>query len=607
MDLVSNSQFVDRFNRYRPAESSLVGGLVGATISHLCRQNPYIGFFVGGAAVIAAQAFSAYIDISSEASAVQKTQTVAIEVLENTSGKCSENKIQMLRNALDAIDKEISESTSKAGKALLVQQWCTKYDEDEDLAASLPVICQKKRQKYKLSISSVSHEDSLSTPAPVPTSKPVEKSLEQYRKRISSLEDTFQRWQTQDGVTEKDREDALNDLEMDLEKSYEEMHRLYAKDMTDIEKVGYTQIRVKKADLQGEWIRNVPQRLAQHQEAIAAQQSSERSIDYSYHAHPSPAAHFGKKHEQATEEFQLPCIVETKIVGEDVVVTAHAQGVREAMEDADCQEEVMISIRGKSYPLTVNGIFDGHGKDKKADPGKQTSGESAAKFFSSEFPKALSQEIHELVRMYPDFCSSQEGILTDEAMYNALHRAFIKLHYQHRIGGGSTACVEVDFQGYRWIANVGDSRALMINADQTITQLSLDAKPTDPDIKQDIMARGGRVERKRIVDKNGEPSLAVGRSLGDHLPGVNPAPNSIIKRKKEDKEVVVIGCDGVFDVAPTYIVGGHIKTKIEGKKRDLQTIAADILYSAYMQGSQDNLSIQIKRKATPEELRKFRR
>ena len=121
-----------------------------------------------------------------------------------------------------------------------------------------------------------------------------------------------------------------------------------------------------------------------------------------------------------------------------------------------------------------------------------------------------------------------------------------------------------------YVANVGDSRGIVIKAAPTVADpqacsclaLSRDHKPDDKDEAERIIKNNGRIDSYR--DQNGNPlgplrvwlktedvpGLAMTRSYGDsvaHSVGCNAEPElDEYTFTKEDK-VVVIASDGVWE------------------------------------------------------------
>lgn len=103
-------------------------------------------------------------------------------------------------------------------------------------------------------------------------------------------------------------------------------------------------------------------------------------------------------------------------------------------------------------------------------------------------------------------------------------------------------------------ANVGDSRCVINTIEKTI-DMTQDHKPEDDEESKRIHKAGGFVADNRV---NGE--LAMSRALGDFQYKINPElthadhlvialPDiSVHERKHDNDELMILACDGVWDV-----------------------------------------------------------
>ena len=133
---------------------------------------------------------------------------------------------------------------------------------------------------------------------------------------------------------------------------------------------------------------------------------------------------------------------------------------------------------------------------------------------------------------------------------------------------GSTCVSLLTYGRHLFIANVGDSRAIIIKQDPMdsnrciASALTRDHKPDDPDEATVILAAGGRIDSYR--DSNGNkmgpervwlknediPGLAMTRSFGDQVAGrvgVNAVPEVSELRMNPSDKVIILASDGVWE------------------------------------------------------------
>ncbi|MBS0654492.1 MAG: protein phosphatase 2C family protein [Verrucomicrobia bacterium] len=223
-------------------------------------------------------------------------------------------------------------------------------------------------------------------------------------------------------------------------------------------------------------------------------------------------------------------------------------------EDRFVATEITLNTRGGSVKAPLLGVFDGHG------------GDQSSQFLTEHLPKFLENEINAF-----------QSPLTDDKMTAALQKAFVKCN-QHLFdsgkagSSGSTATVSLIFEGHIWTANVGDGRAVVVDPQQSHA-LNEDASPDVPKFKEQAEARGGKVENKRLGD------LGVATSFGDFaargvsvLPQVTKLPLTQLDRNA----VLIIGCDGLFDVASTQEVSNATRAMLAEEKKSTGEISQNL-------------------------------
>ena len=247
------------------------------------------------------------------------------------------------------------------------------------------------------------------------------------------------------------------------------------------------------------------------------------------------------------------------------------------MEDATLVSSLSFLVQDNSYQADVFAVFDGHG------------GAEVATFVQKNFISYFKEEIEK----------SNQNALTDEGIWNALKACFKKLNADSTDSDvrGTTATVAIILEDKIWVANVGDSRTILVK-DGKATQASEDAKP-DP---------GSRYSEKII--KNGEKNslklegcwrvkgLAMARAIGDKellgrkdLPLISPNPKITCYSLSDFQGgYLVLACDGLYDVATTNEVGQAIE-EMAKQKLSTQEMARCLVSGALANGSSDNVSV----------------
>jgi len=206
-------------------------------------------------------------------------------------------------------------------------------------------------------------------------------------------------------------------------------------------------------------------------------------------------------------------------VGDDKwrVGVAEMQGYRTSMEDA---HQVLLSL--PSHPhLTFVGVYDGHNGSAAAEWMAANMGSRLSKLDDPTDPVQLREAIEQADA---DFCSNEQ----------------LRAH-------GSTACIAlINNQGQKktlTVANVGDSRCLVIGRDGNVKFTTIDHKPEDAAELARIYAAGGSVSFGRV-----DGDLAMSRSIGDY------AYKSVAHRGQLEQRVIPSPDVSVVELDPTDII-----------------------------------------------------
>jgi serine/threonine protein phosphatase PrpC len=246
---------------------------------------------------------------------------------------------------------------------------------------------------------------------------------------------------------------------------------------------------------------------------------------------------------------------ESQLLGFFPVELYTAQGPRPNMEDTSLS--VLFSHPLFSSPILLLGVFDGHG------------GIGCAKYIAEHITEVLTQEI-----TGSDPMSIYNGILRSALLLDQQWKSISKLP------SGSTATFLLQIDDVVWTANVGDSGAIFVTED-TITQLTEEAKPTIEKYRDEIYLRGGTVIENRV-----DGSLDMARSIGDpDHPSVSALPTVKRVRLPKNGGSILLACDGLWDVISAEQAGQFLSNY------PLNTALCKLAKFAYKQGSTDNITL----------------
>jgi protein phosphatase 1L len=157
--------------------------------------------------------------------------------------------------------------------------------------------------------------------------------------------------------------------------------------------------------------------------------------------------------------------------------------------------------------------------------------------------------------------------------------------------GGATALVTLILKDKIYIANAGDSRAVLLRDENTL-RITTDHKPDIPEEEERIIKSGGMVTKvsnkqgKTISRVNG--MLAVSRALGDVFlqPFVSAEPQIHQIDLSENNRVIILACDGLWDV-----VNDDEATALAMEEDSPEYSAIKLRDTALSKGSADNISV----------------
>lgn len=228
---------------------------------------------------------------------------------------------------------------------------------------------------------------------------------------------------------------------------------------------------------------------------------------------------------------------------------------------------VMFPDRFNDPTMALFGVFDGHGHV----------GEKCARYMSASLPDQLLDNV--------DKMKSDDQVMS---MFNSTFLTINrKLHLAHDIDdtlSGTTAVTAMIVDDIIWVANVGDSRCILIqnNGPQgtlTVKALSIDQTPYRRDERARVRKYGARVLNMDMlegmvpihddwdmtlgdeVDEGGDPpriwapdgaypGTAFTRSIGDSIAeelGVTAEPELMKHKIGPNDQILVVASDGIWE------------------------------------------------------------
>jgi serine/threonine protein phosphatase PrpC len=164
---------------------------------------------------------------------------------------------------------------------------------------------------------------------------------------------------------------------------------------------------------------------------------------------------------------------------------------------------------------------------------------------------------------------------------------FMKQAARYRMDDGSTGIVALVRDSLILMANVGDSRGMLVSKKKGIA-LSVDHKPNRPDERRRVIAAGGRVTNSYGVPRvNG--ILAVSRAFGDRgVTGVIAEPEIQEHRLSLGDDFLVLASDGLWDVLAVQECADLVQRHFQ--RGTPQSCAEMLTERALRKGSMDNIT-----------------
>ncbi len=229
------------------------------------------------------------------------------------------------------------------------------------------------------------------------------------------------------------------------------------------------------------------------------------------------------------------------------------QGWRMSMEDAHISETNLCE------GISIFAVFDGHG------------GSEVAKFCAKYFNQHLLANENFKKGEYK-IAMEETFLKMDELLMSVDGEELLKefrLDETLNSMAGCTANVVLFVKDKFYVANAGDSRAIIFTNDKKVLHLSVDHKPDDELEKQRINNAGGYVAEGRVND-----NLNLSRAIGDleYKKNSNLKPEEQIISAFPDVEIreldkahdfMIIGCDGIWETLSAEEICLFVKGNLE--------------------------------------------
>jgi len=220
-------------------------------------------------------------------------------------------------------------------------------------------------------------------------------------------------------------------------------------------------------------------------------------------------------------------------------------------------------------------IFDGHG------------GRLASEFVSNKFTDTFG---FQLEQQDTEPTTAHDHIISAfKYTFKSVDDELAKLNLHE--GTAALVAFFCDKSRRLYIANAGDSRAVMASNDEYTQRLSTDHKPSLPSERERIMNLGGYISDTLRV--NG--TLTLTRSLGDFdlRPYTTAEPTvSWYDIDSRRDRFIIMACDGVWDVLSDDEAVDIIRSELL-LSGDINRACGRLKDYAFFLGSGDNISVMV--------------
>ena len=259
-----------------------------------------------------------------------------------------------------------------------------------------------------------------------------------------------------------------------------------------------------------------------------------------------------------------------------MILILEDQGDREYMEDRLAYEPNIVD--GFDYLA----IFDGHG------------GADVASYLKTHMGNIVKEKLQVSMTKHEETPRNVSVAEIHQVLYDSFKQVVQQIPPIISLHTGSTAVVVLKYGKHIWVANCGDSRAIMNDISCGAIALTDDHKPDRPDEQKRITKYGGIVaqtSREDVPRVNG--ILAVSRSVGDFMlyPHVTWEPEIKYFLATEKNAYLFLATDGIWDTVSNTEVINIVNRCILA--RQSKVIGKELVSLARRRGSTDNIAFLI--------------
>lgn len=259
----------------------------------------------------------------------------------------------------------------------------------------------------------------------------------------------------------------------------------------------------------------------------------------------------------------------------DSAIVTQSDGRRDYMEDVALGSIFTVNFGNKTLKVDVKAVLDGH----------------------NGMPNISNTRLEKIVKGQLE--RHHTVAFSETAIFNALK--FVGLELNECFGNnGSTVILALQIENRIWFLNIGDSRALIIEPEGKVLNMTVDAHPNgscsggplEMSYVGPALTRGGLLDNHHVYSSSGKKNSML-RSLGDHSFPKTARPKITTYEISKKGCFLVLSSDGLFEKGRSFEIGAFIQSQIQKDIR-LESIGPKVLTQALSRGVKDNLTCLVK-------------